>query len=250
MNNEIARIIALSGIEPADYPSAVTTALAFQAETTALLERVKATPPVDLASAVTVKDVAKVHAAAVAYDREHEIAARHADKLVTIAAVRVDDAWRQSMSALAVTIGRSFDGAAKALLAELAALDPTADPATLALEHWNPDRAALREALATLNALHQVRDLMAQIGGIRPIYSNEYEHDSRTLWFESGHAHARFRQRLHGVSADDYYLVATTTPGVRIGWQTQPQQNEQPAPAIVTKRDAALAAAIAQRSSR
>ena len=103
---------------------------------------------------------------------------------------------------------------------------------------------------AALNALHTVRDLIAAINGIQRIYSNEYEHDSRTLSFESAQAHALLRQRLHGKSTDDYYLIAATTPGVAIGWQTSTQQLEQPAPASVTERDAGLAAAVAQRSGR
>jgi len=249
MNNDLTRIIGLSGIDPKDYPPAVVDAQAFQAEALALVDKLKAIPPVDLESAATPKDVTKVHAAAVAYEREHEIALRHAETLALIAARRVDDAWRASLSGVAVTLGQKFDTAADNLHAALAPYPTLPAATTAAGEHWNPATADLREALATLNALHECRNILARIWVVQGFtVSSTYESDSRTLWFENLAAQARFHARSANKSRDDFYLIAAFTAGVRIEWQTPSQQQEQPAAVAVAKSSAGLATAIRARA--
>lgn len=249
MNHDLARIIALARIAPKDYPPAVMDARAFEAAALELVEKLKATPPVDLESAATPKDIATVHAAAVAYDQAHEIATRHAATLARIAASRVETAWRNSLPALMVTMAATFDTAADALRTALAPYPTLAAATTAAAEHWNPETADLRAALATLNNLRQARDLMANSGGVQnALVSAPYELNSRTLWFDNVGIHTRFHSKAAN-RREDYYLIASFIDGIRIKWQTPAEQLEQPAAVAVAKHNATIAATIADRTA-
>jgi len=241
MNINLTTIATLSGLTPDDYPEPVRQALAFQSAADALAARVAAEAPVDLTAATTAT-IGKVHAAAVAHERDHAAAERCAAKLVTIAAGRVEAAWSAAVPAIAARCGAEFDQAAAQLTDALAALDPHVDPAVAVAEHWNPERAALRDALAILDRLRQVRDAVAYQAVEREVVSNVYARDSRTLVFDDAAAHQRFQRKLPADDRGVYYLVAAATPGVEIRWQTAPQQAEQTWPASIRRHRDAIAA--------
>lgn len=227
MNTDLTQIAAHI---PADQrPKLVTEALALQEAADALLETTLNATPVDLTSAQTPKDVPAVHAAALAFERDHEASVEIARRLAKIAAERVDSAWFNSSVEIDARLAKEFDVAADALLAALATLPEGAAPATFAGEHWNLAARPLRDALATLNHLHHLRDAAAATWGIgQDMFSVPYELDSRTLYFDSAKAHQAFRVAANRAGRDGYYLAAAATPGVRIVWQTSAQQAEQP----------------------
>ena len=81
--SHIENIIA--AIDPSDYPPVLRDALAFQAATAALVTATADEKAVNLSTAITPKDVAKVHLAAVAFDLGHDLRIQHANTLARIA---------------------------------------------------------------------------------------------------------------------------------------------------------------------
>lgn len=250
IDNDFAYIINM--FNPSEYPKAVTDALAIEAEAEALLARAESGEPADLTALRTPKDVAKVHAAAVTQTIGREVSLDVARKILEVARGMVGDAWFSAVPAIGQVLAARFDAAAAILVAEMTAYGNTRHLAiTGAREHWNPSTAALRDALATLNALRKARATIAflEVIEVDKTCTIAFEEDSRTLWFPTSLTHTTFHSAKAGESADDYYIFAATTPGVRIEWQTKRQQQEQPAPARIAKDRAEMAAQFAARDA-
>jgi hypothetical protein len=252
--NHVESIVA--AIPEADYPPVLRDALAFKAATAALVAAAAAEKPVDLTTATTPRNVAKVLDAAVAFDVGHDLRVQHANTLARIAVERLEAAQQVAASAAEARFVIEFDAAANRLY-ELVAKLGGVDPEVADSGGWpfNPHWTDLRAVLADLERLGNLRDdYVYRSGGGQLAFtpcSIPYERHSRTAYLADAAASNYLEQHTRGPGPHSprYWLVAAAAPGVKICWQNATQQNAQPAPAQITRRDDALRATTAAREA-
>jgi hypothetical protein len=234
----------IAQIAEVDYPPVLRDALAFKAATAALVAAATDEKPIDLNTATTPKDVAKVLAAAVAFDLGHDLRIQHANALAKIAVERLESAQQTAASGHEAKFVIEFDAAATRLyelLAKLGGVDP--EVADSGGWPFNPQWADLRAVLADLERLGILRDdYVYRSGGGQLAFtpcSIPYERHSRTAYLADAAASYYLEKRTKGYDTHSagYWLMAAAAPGVRICWQSATQQNAQPAPALITRRD-------------
>ena len=252
--SHIENIIA--NIPEADYPQVLTDALAFKAATAVLVTATADEKPVDLTTATTPRNVARVLDAAVAFDLGHDLRIQHANTLARLAVERLEAAQQTAASGAEARFVIEFDAAAGRLyevLAKLGGVDPeVADsPGWM----WDPRWTDLRAVLADLERLGKLRDDFTFRSGNAQItftpVSSVYERHSRTAVLADANAAGYIEQRTAASGRHDarYWLVAANAPGVRVCWQTGAQQAAQPAPAAIAKRDADMRSQVAEREA-
>ena len=254
--SHLSNIIA--AIPESDYPRPLRDALAFKAATTALVATTADEKPVSLSTAITPKDVAKVHLAAVAFDLGHDLRIQHANTLARLAVERLEAAQQTAASGAEARFVIEFDAAAGRLYEVLAKLGGV-DPEAVDAGGWSfdPQYAELREVLADVARLGNLRDdYVFRSGGgqitFTPV-SSVYERHSRTAILADSNAAAYIERRTasfggRGAGAR-YWLTCVAAPGVRLCWQTSAAQASQPAPAAIAKSRADMADQVAAREA-
>jgi len=254
--SHIENIIA--NIPEADYPQVLTDALAFKAATAVLVTATADEKPVDLTTATTPRNVARVLDAAVAFDLGHDLRIQHANTLARLAVERLEAAQQTAASGAEARFVIEFDAAAGRLyevLAKLGGVDPeVADsPGWM----WDPRWTDLRAVLADLERLGKLRDDFTFRSGNAQItftpVSSVYERHSRTAILADSNAAAYIERRTasfggRGAGAR-YWLTCVAAPGVRLCWQTSAAQASQPAPAAIAKSRADMADRVAAREA-
>lgn len=243
MNTHLKNI--LNVVPSSKYSPEVKEAIEFDNAAKALVEQVgQPIPPVDLESATT-KDITKVHAAAVAYERDEParaIAAKHAATLAKIADERLDEVWRGQYAQYEPLFAKQFDDGVAELKKYVDQLTAAGiDPHAVIAKHWTAECKQLGHLLGVLGGLQSVRTSYRYADGEPPrALSDQYEESSRLAYFESHNIEMRFRERVNAEHLD-WWLAALNTEGVTLKWQTKAQQEAQPGPAALISDRAALA---------
>ena len=245
--SHVSNIIA--ALPESDYPPLLLEALAFQTAADAQVAAANDEQPVSLSTAVTPKDVAKVVAAAVTFDLGHDLRIRHANTLARIATERTGMAQQRTATLAESSFAEKFNDAAK-VLTDLIAKRGKVDPAVVDHGGWpfDPQYAELREALADVARLSDLRDDFAFLGGGGQLtnvpVSNVYEKHSRTKVLADVDTSQALEQvaAKYGWNSAGYWIAAAQLVGVTIRWQTGTQQHEQPAPAAIARERALMQA--------
>jgi hypothetical protein len=246
----------IDNLSESDYPPELRDALVFQAAAEALVSAANDEKPVSLSTAITPKDVAKVVAAAVAFDLGHDLRIRHANTLARIAVERTGYAEQRAATLAEPWFAEQFNAAAKVLL-DVIGKHGGVDPAAVEHGGWpfDPAWAGVRAALADVEKFSNLRDDFVFMSGggsvVNPPVSNVYEKHSRCAILPDVNAAQLLEQASgkHGWHGAQYWLITAQTPGVRLAWQTSSQQHAQPVPALIARERAAMQATFEARAT-
>jgi hypothetical protein len=223
-----------------DLPPAVRGAQRFAA---AVEKLDTADQPVDL-TAATASNVGKLLEQAITADLGADHRGRHLATLRSIAADRLEAAWRESFLALGERFAAEFDTAASELVEELEK-HPTVTAAAIGNPH-DARYTRLRDIIARLDAGKRLRACYPS----EPL-TNKRERDlSRVCILVNGSNSAiNFGNRNgHNLDSAELWLALARSEDVqRICWQSAADQQKQPGPAAQRQREQTMRDQFEQR---
>lgn len=239
--------LIINAIPVGERSQALIDALAFEEATADLLRSAKAGTPIDLTTATTPANAAKVIEAAVVAELGHDARIRYTEAVARIATERVTAAKVAASNGHIEKFRAAFDAAANELYTYLAKQPVDPDAADSGGWNYDPQHAELRTILTELGRLGAIRDNYAfRFGGKidSPPVSIPYEELSRVAVFVDNAAAMAWHAKIGGVQrhSPKFYLWAAKITGVTLRWQDRGEQNAQPFPAKIAKEQQARSA--------
>lgn len=215
-------------------PAAVTDAETFATAVDELRAKLAAATPAPLETA-TASTAAKLITAHAEYDALHAGRVAAADRLRTIAADRIEQAWSQAATAHRSEFAAAFDRIAAEFGAALDARGIM--PENVNAYRHDPGATDVFTLAGQLDALAAMRDeFAAQQGDARRTgtYSDDFERLTRHLRILDRRGATNVPAALHPQAGrgPEHWATAHRSPLFAIAWQELPQQRAQVAPLL------------------